>query len=148
MLYSLCALYSFTFLSYSHSLFLVSLSFSFVLYIYFTEPRKDKTDAQHGGNGTLSTPNIEQPTCQGSMLPPPGGGGGVGGMHQQQQQQHNQADSNNKQERPNTLGGSNKLSRRGVNICYHNEHCKYSVVKHTNARVLKMVESQARQRNR
>ncbi|XP_034481606.1 phosphatase and actin regulator 4B isoform X2 [Drosophila innubila] len=85
------------------------------------EPRKDKTDAQqHGGNGTLSTPNIEQPTCQGSMLPPPGGGGGVGGMHQQQQ--HNQADSNNKQERPNTLGGSNKLSRRGVNICYHNEH--------------------------
>jgi len=55
------------------------------------------------------------------MLPPPGGGGG-GGMHQQQQ--HNQADSNNKQERPNTLGGSNKLSRRGVNICYHNEHCK------------------------
>ncbi|XP_034108735.1 phosphatase and actin regulator 4 isoform X10 [Drosophila albomicans] len=89
------------------------------------EPRKDKTDAQqHGGNGTLSTPNIEQPTCQGSMLPPPGGGGiGAGGMHQQQQQQHNnQSDSNNKQERPNTLGGSNKLSRRGVNICYHNEH--------------------------
>ncbi|KAL7732866.1 hypothetical protein ACLKA6_005993 [Drosophila palustris] len=86
------------------------------------EPRKDKTDAQqHGGNGTLSTPNIEQPTCQGSMLPPPGGGGGGGGMHQQQQQ-HNQADSNSKQERPNTLGGSNKLSRRGVNICYHNEH--------------------------
>ncbi|XP_060657916.1 phosphatase and actin regulator 4B isoform X1 [Drosophila nasuta] len=90
------------------------------------EPRKDKTDAQqHGGNGTLSTPNIEQPTCQGSMLPPPGGGGiGAGGMHQQQQQQqhNNQSDSNNKQERPNTLGGSNKLSRRGVNICYHNEH--------------------------
>ncbi|KAH8302121.1 hypothetical protein KR044_003029, partial [Drosophila immigrans] len=89
------------------------------------EPRKDKTDAQqHGGNGTLSTPNIEQPTCQGSMLPPPGGGGhGPGGMHQQQQQQqHNQSDSNSKQERPNTLGGSNKLSRRGVNICYHNEH--------------------------
>ncbi|XP_032599053.1 phosphatase and actin regulator 4 isoform X8 [Drosophila grimshawi] len=95
------------------------------------EPRKDKTDAQqHGGNGTLSTPNIEQPTCQGSMLPPPGGGSGGGGggggggsgggMHHQQQ--HNQTDSNNKVERPNTLGGSNKLSRRGVNICYHNEH--------------------------
>ncbi|XP_030237930.1 phosphatase and actin regulator 4 isoform X8 [Drosophila navojoa] len=98
------------------------------------EPRKDKTDAQqHGGNGTLSTPNIEQPTCQGSMLPPPGGGGGGGGggagvgggaggagMHQQQYNQQN--DSNNKAERPNTLGGSNKLSRRGVNICYHNEH--------------------------
>ncbi|XP_023033445.1 phosphatase and actin regulator 4 isoform X3 [Drosophila willistoni] len=76
------------------------------------EPRKDKTDAQqqqqHGGNGTISTPNIEQPTCQGSMLPPPGGGGGN--------------DSNNKLERPNTLGGANKLTRRGVNICYHNEH--------------------------
>ncbi|XP_017863175.1 PREDICTED: phosphatase and actin regulator 4 isoform X12 [Drosophila arizonae] len=88
------------------------------------EPRKDKTDAQqHGGNGTLSTPNIEQPTCQGSMLPPPGGGGGGaggGGMHQQQYNQQN--DSNNKAERPNTLGGSSKLSRRGVNICYHNEH--------------------------
>ncbi|KAH8365976.1 hypothetical protein KR093_007846, partial [Drosophila rubida] len=93
------------------------------------EPRKDKTDAQqHGGNGTLSTPNIEQPTCQGSMLPPPGGGGiGAASMHQQQQQQQqqqhsNQSDSSSKQERPNTLGGSNKLSRRGVNICYHNEH--------------------------
>ncbi|XP_017863173.1 PREDICTED: phosphatase and actin regulator 4 isoform X10 [Drosophila arizonae] len=90
----------------------------------FKEPRKDKTDAQqHGGNGTLSTPNIEQPTCQGSMLPPPGGGGGGaggGGMHQQQYNQQN--DSNNKAERPNTLGGSSKLSRRGVNICYHNEH--------------------------
>ncbi|XP_064548965.1 phosphatase and actin regulator 4 isoform X4 [Drosophila montana] len=87
------------------------------------EPRKDKTDAQqHGGNGTLSTPNIEQPSCQGSMLPPPGGGGGGGGGGMHQQQQYNQTDSNNKVERPNTLGGSNKLSRRGVNICYHNEH--------------------------
>ncbi|XP_017842625.1 phosphatase and actin regulator 4 isoform X2 [Drosophila busckii] len=88
------------------------------------EPRKDKTDAQqHGGNGTLSTPNIEQPTCQGSMLPPPGGGGGMHHQQQQQQQQqHNQNDSNNKLERPNTLGGSTKLTRRGVNICYHNEH--------------------------
>ncbi|XP_017842627.1 phosphatase and actin regulator 4 isoform X4 [Drosophila busckii] len=90
----------------------------------FKEPRKDKTDAQqHGGNGTLSTPNIEQPTCQGSMLPPPGGGGGMHHQQQQQQQQqHNQNDSNNKLERPNTLGGSTKLTRRGVNICYHNEH--------------------------
>ncbi|BFF98515.1 phosphatase and actin regulator 4-like [Drosophila madeirensis] len=80
------------------------------------EPRKDKTDAQqqqqqHGGNGTISTPNIEQPQCQGSMLPPPGGGGGGG---------HHQVDG--KMERPNTLGGANKLTRRGVNICYHNEH--------------------------
>ncbi|XP_044313619.1 phosphatase and actin regulator 4 isoform X5 [Drosophila rhopaloa] len=75
------------------------------------EPRKDKTDAQqHGGNGTISTPNIEQPTCQGSMLPPPGGGG----LHQ--------ADGSGKMERPNTLSGANKLTRRGVNICYHNEH--------------------------
>ncbi|XP_017058157.1 phosphatase and actin regulator 4 isoform X2 [Drosophila ficusphila] len=76
------------------------------------EPRKDKTDAQqqHGGNGTISTPNIEQPTCQGSMLPPPGGGG----LHQ--------ADGSGKMERPNTLAGANKLTRRGVNICYHNEH--------------------------
>ncbi|KPU78298.1 uncharacterized protein Dana_GF10261, isoform G [Drosophila ananassae] len=77
------------------------------------EPRKDKTDAQqqqqqHGGNGTISMPNIEQPTCQGSMLPPPGGGG----LHQ----------VDGKMERPNTLGGANKLTRRGVNICYHNEH--------------------------
>ncbi|XP_052846931.1 phosphatase and actin regulator 4-like isoform X10 [Drosophila gunungcola] len=79
------------------------------------EPRKDKTDAQqqHGGNGTISTPNIEQPTCQGSMLPPPGGGGGL-----------HQADGSGsgKMERPNTLAGANKLTRRGVNICYHNEH--------------------------
>ncbi|XP_017070818.1 phosphatase and actin regulator 2 isoform X4 [Drosophila eugracilis] len=76
------------------------------------EPRKDKTDAQqqHGGNGTISTPNIEQPTCQGSMLPPPGGGG------------HHQVDGSGKMERPNTLAGANKLTRRGVNICYHNEH--------------------------
>ncbi|XP_039229530.1 phosphatase and actin regulator 4 isoform X2 [Drosophila yakuba] len=76
------------------------------------EPRKDKTDAQqqHGGNGTISTPNIEQPTCQGSMLPPPGGGG------------HHQVDASGKMERPNTLAGANKLTRRGVNICYHNEH--------------------------
>ncbi|KPU78300.1 uncharacterized protein Dana_GF10261, isoform I [Drosophila ananassae] len=79
----------------------------------FKEPRKDKTDAQqqqqqHGGNGTISMPNIEQPTCQGSMLPPPGGGG----LHQ----------VDGKMERPNTLGGANKLTRRGVNICYHNEH--------------------------
>ncbi|XP_016965270.1 phosphatase and actin regulator 4 isoform X3 [Drosophila biarmipes] len=77
------------------------------------EPRKDKTDAQqqHGGNGTISTPNIEQPTCQGSMLPPPGGGG------------HHQVDGGSgKMERPNTLAGANKLTRRGVNICYHNEH--------------------------
>ncbi|XP_070136556.1 phosphatase and actin regulator 2 isoform X5 [Drosophila bipectinata] len=77
------------------------------------EPRKDKTDAQqqqqqHGGNGTISMPNIEQPTCQGSMLPPPGGGG----LHQ----------VDGKLERPNTLGGASKLTRRGVNICYHNEH--------------------------
>ncbi|XP_016965279.1 phosphatase and actin regulator 4 isoform X10 [Drosophila biarmipes] len=79
----------------------------------FKEPRKDKTDAQqqHGGNGTISTPNIEQPTCQGSMLPPPGGGG------------HHQVDGGSgKMERPNTLAGANKLTRRGVNICYHNEH--------------------------
>ncbi|XP_070142126.1 phosphatase and actin regulator 2 isoform X3 [Drosophila kikkawai] len=80
------------------------------------EPRKDKTDAQqqqqqHGGNGTISTPNLEQPTIQGSMLPPPGGGGGGG---------HHQVDG--KMERPNTLSGANKLTRRGVNICYHNEH--------------------------
>ncbi|KAH8317268.1 hypothetical protein KR074_009792 [Drosophila pseudoananassae] len=77
------------------------------------EPRKDKTDAQqqqqqHGANGTISMPNIEQPTCQGSMLPPPGGGG----LHQ----------VDGKLERPNTLGGASKLTRRGVNICYHNEH--------------------------
>ncbi|XP_020800047.1 phosphatase and actin regulator 2 isoform X10 [Drosophila serrata] len=82
----------------------------------FKEPRKDKTDAQqqqqqHGGNGTISTPNLEQPTIQGSMLPPPGGGGGSG---------HHQVDG--KMERPNTLSGANKLTRRGVNICYHNEH--------------------------
>lgn len=60
------------------------------------------------------------------MLPPPGGGGGGGGGGMHQQQQYNQTDSNNKVERPNTLGGSNKLSRRGVNICYHNEHCKWT----------------------
>ncbi|XP_041448929.1 transcription factor kayak isoform X7 [Drosophila obscura] len=85
--------------------------------IRLQKPRKDKTDAQqqqqqHGGNGTISTPNIEQPQCQGSMLPPPGGGGGGGGHHQ----------VDGKMERPNTLGGANKLTRRGVNICYHNEH--------------------------
>lgn len=90
--------------------------FLFLFLIFIAEPRKDKTDAQqqqqqHGGNGTISMPNIEQPTCQGSMLPPPGGGG----LHQ----------VDGKMERPNTLGGANKLTRRGVNICYHNEHmCK------------------------
>ncbi|XP_037934334.1 phosphatase and actin regulator 1 isoform X2 [Teleopsis dalmanni] len=89
------------------------------------EPRKDKTDAPHGGNGTLS-PNTEQPSCQGSMLPPPGGGitqanhahathGGGNGRDQ-----HDSHSQNSKMERPNTLG-TNKLSRR-VNICYHNEH--------------------------
>jgi len=47
------------------------------------------------------------------MLPPPGGGG------------HHQVDGSGKMERPNTLAGANKLTRRGVNICYHNEHmCK------------------------
>ncbi|XP_030386136.1 putative uncharacterized protein DDB_G0279653 isoform X5 [Scaptodrosophila lebanonensis] len=83
------------------------------------EPRKDKTDAQqqHGGNGTISSPNIEQPTCQGSMLPPPGGGG----QHMHHSQVDGNIGGNNKLERPNTLG-TNKLTRRGVNICYHNEH--------------------------
>ncbi|XP_017467487.1 PREDICTED: mediator of RNA polymerase II transcription subunit 12-like, partial [Rhagoletis zephyria] len=110
------------------------------------EPRKDKTDAPHGGNGTLS-PNTEQPSCQSSMLPPPGGGqsggpqsnhthvqhvsgGGTGGGHGGNGNSGNTSGSrdqhdgvhiqNSKLERPNTLG-TNKVSRR-VNICYHNEH--------------------------
>ncbi|XP_073843301.1 uncharacterized protein isoform X14 [Musca autumnalis] len=83
------------------------------------EPRKDKTDAQHGGNGTLS-PNTEQPPCQGSMLPPPGGG--TGGSQQNHshmvsgRDQHDSHTQNSKVERPNTLG-TNKLARR-VNVCY------------------------------
>ncbi|XP_058975718.1 phosphatase and actin regulator 1 isoform X5 [Musca domestica] len=83
------------------------------------EPRKDKTDAQHGGNGTLS-PNTEQPPCQGSMLPPPGGG--TGGSQQNHshmvsgRDQHDSHSQNSKMERPNTLG-TNKLARR-VNVCY------------------------------
>lgn len=105
----------------------------FVFTFSLAEPRKDKTDAQHGGNGTLS-PNTEQPPCQGSMLPPPGGGNiNVGNQHQNHSQhmiggssgsggrdQHDSHTQNSKLERPNTLG-TNKLARR-VNVCY--EHCK------------------------
>ncbi|KAM7358437.1 uncharacterized protein ACRADG_003417 isoform 2-T2 [Cochliomyia hominivorax] len=86
------------------------------------EPRKDKTDAQHGGNGTLS-PNTEQPPCQGSMLPPPGGGNMNVGSQQNHshnmvsgRDQHDSHTQNSKLERPNTLG-TNKLARR-VNVCY------------------------------
>ncbi|XP_046808900.1 phosphatase and actin regulator 4-like isoform X2 [Lucilia cuprina] len=85
------------------------------------EPRKDKTDAQHGGNGTLS-PNTEQPPCQGSMLPPPGGGNVIVGSQQNHshmvsgRDQHDSHTQNSKMERPNTLG-TNKLARR-VNVCY------------------------------
>ncbi|XP_037906863.1 phosphatase and actin regulator 3-like isoform X4 [Hermetia illucens] len=68
------------------------------------EPRKDKTDAPTGGNGTLS-PSTEQ-SCQGSILPPPGGGS-------------TDAMQTSKLERPNSLG-PNKISRRM--ICYHNDH--------------------------
>lgn len=104
-------------------------------YVFVSEPRKDKTDAPIGGNGTLS-PNTEQPSCQGLMLPPPGGGAGCGssggnqnhesrsgggcGSSRDQMDSHSQ---NSKMDRPNTLGTS-KLARR-VNICYHNDHCKY-----------------------
>lgn len=91
------------------------------------EPRKDKTDAPIGGNGTLS-PSTEQPSCQGSMLPPPGGGGsggGGGGMNSSNMGGSGcggQMDShqNSRMERPSTLG-NNKSGRR-VNICYHNDH--------------------------
>ncbi|XP_075163949.1 uncharacterized protein LOC142236606 isoform X5 [Haematobia irritans] len=83
------------------------------------EPRKDKTDAQHGGNGTLS-PNTEQPPCQGSMLPPPGGGSGGSQQNHSHmvsgRDQHDSHTQNSKMERPNTLG-TNKLARR-VNVCY------------------------------
>ncbi|XP_055380678.1 phosphatase and actin regulator 4 isoform X2 [Condylostylus longicornis] len=72
------------------------------------EPRKDKTDAPIGGNGTISS-NNEQ-SCQGSMLPSPGGGSGNA---------HNQDTTtlSSKIERPNSLG-PNKISRRVT--CYHN----------------------------
>lgn len=95
----------------------------FLCVFFFAEPRKDKTDAQHGGNGTLS-PNTEQPPCQGSMLPPPGGGN-IGNQQNHShmvsgRDQHDSHTQNSKLERPNTLG-TNKLPRR-VNVCY--EHCK------------------------
>lgn len=75
------------------------------------EPRKEKTDVNATGNGTLS-PNNEQ-QCQGTLLPPPGGGGGGG-----------HCESSMKPERPNSLG-PNKLSRRI--ICYHGDHCKFKI---------------------
>lgn len=83
--------------------------------LYFTEPRKEKTDANTGGNGALSS-NAEHQS-EGPLLPPPGGGGHcIGGSGS------NNIDSlHNKPERPNSLGPG-KISRRFV--CYHNDHCK------------------------
>ena len=70
------------------------------------ELKKDKTDQ---ANGSIS-PSSEPPG--GPMLPSPGdGGGGSGGG----------GDSINKPERPSSLGGPGKLTRRL--LCYHSEHC-------------------------
>lgn len=81
----------------------------FIIFDFIVEPRKEKTDVTCGGgsNNTLS-PSNEQP-CQGALLPPPGGGLG---NHL----------STPKLERPNSLSGANKISRRV--ICYHGDHCK------------------------
>lgn len=94
----------------------------FVFYFYFffllpvlPEPRKEKTDVScsggggvNGGNNALS-PNNEQ-GCQGALMQQ--GSGGLNNHHL----------STPKLERPNSLGGSNKISRRIV--CYHGDHCK------------------------
>lgn len=90
--------------------------FRFFLFL-FTEPRKEKTDVScsgggggvNGGNNALS-PNNEQ-GCQGGLMQQ--GSGGLNNHHL----------STPKLERPNSLGGSNKISRRIV--CYHGDHCKY-----------------------
>lgn len=99
--------------------------FRFVIWIkkktvflnFSTEPRKEKTDVSNsssGGNGNAGnnalSPNSEQ-SCQGSLLPPPGSGS------------LNNHLSTPKLERPNSLGGTNKISRRV--ICYRGDHCKY-----------------------
>ncbi|CAD7003520.1 unnamed protein product [Ceratitis capitata] len=106
-----------------------------------SETRKDKTDAPHvgggggggggsGGIGKLS-PNTEQPLGQSSIS-------GVGTHSHHAHVTHGNGNSgntgvrdqhvgvgghkqNSKLERPNTLGGTNQVSRR-INICYHNEH--------------------------
>lgn len=91
--------------------------FRFFLFL-FIEPRKEKTDVScsggggggvNGGNNALS-PNNEQ-GCQGGLMQQ--GSGGLNNHHL----------STPKLERPNSLGGSNKISRRIV--CYHGDHCKY-----------------------
>lgn len=80
-----------------------------------SEPRKEKTDVSSSSGGSSNStnsvlsPNNEQ-SCQGALLPPPGGG-------------LNNHLSTPKLERPNSLGGSNKISRRV--ICYRGDHCKF-----------------------
>lgn len=81
------------------NVFLIKTFFSVL-----TEPRKEKTDANAGGNAL--SPSIEQ-QCSGPL--PPGNGNSGNG-------------DNNKPERPNSLGPT-KLSRRII-FC-HGDHCKF-----------------------
>lgn len=106
----ICRLFPWIFICFSRIFFLRFVRTSGT----WTEPRKEKTDVScsgggsNGGNNALS-PNNDQ-GCPGALMQ-----GGLNNHHM----------STPKLERPNTLGGSTKISRRI--ICYHGDHGESTV---------------------